>query len=156
MWRFNEDLIQLDAVPMIIIGYLARDMLVMVSLPVITGAVAATLLGSILVNRGFVFSMSKIKPSLKHMSFSSYRERTFSQNGIAILTEISIIAVSLFTLLYFVVLYFASDYFRLFACGLSCGLSFSTLVGGIYVVSSLFIVYPPSPLSISEFSNSCI
>jgi type III secretion protein U len=122
------------------VAFVARDILILLSLPVILGSVAATLVGSVLVNRGFVFSTSKIKPNLQHLSFSSYRERTFSQHGLAMLIEISFITITLTILFYFVTLYFARDYFRLFSCGLPCSLSFIALIGGIYVAVSLFVI----------------
>ncbi|MEM9438878.1 MAG: EscU/YscU/HrcU family type III secretion system export apparatus switch protein [Pseudomonadota bacterium] len=136
----NQDLLGSDGLSLTVVAFLARDVIILMSLPVILGSVAATIAGSFLVNKGFVFSMEKIKPNIKNISFSSYRERTFSANGLALLIQISIVAIALSILFYFVVLYFAPDYFRLFACGLSCGLSFITLVGGVYVTASLFIV----------------
>lgn len=117
-----------------------KDAIVDLSIPSLVGAGIGALFGSILANKGFIFSFEKIKPKSTHLSPKSYVKRTFSRAGLVSLIQVTIIMVLVFILYGVVLYYFKSDFFKIIFCGTPCGIQFLPLIIQIYLGSALMIV----------------
>jgi len=118
----------------------ARDVLTGAILPIFLGSVLASLGASFLTNKGFTFSTEKIKPNLKNIGFSSYRQRTLSSQGLANLGEIMIAFLLLLLEMVLMAYYFRRDFFKVFSCGLDCGFDFFFIVMSLYVAMGMAFV----------------
>ena len=117
-----------------------RDVLTGAVLPIFLGSVLASLGGNFLTNKGFTLSMEKIKPNLKNIGFSSYRQRTFSSQGLANLVEIMIVFLLLLLEMVLMAYYFRRDFFKIFSCGLDCGFDFFFIIMSLYVAMGMTFV----------------
>lgn len=111
----------------------ARDVLIQASAPVFLGAVVSSLFGNFFTNKGFVFSMEKIKPKIQNLGISSYRQRTFSMQGLSNFFQITFVFISLFLLMFLIIFLFRREFFKIFLCGLDCGFDFFSFLFGVFI-----------------------
>lgn len=117
----------------------ARDVLIQASAPVFLGAVVSSLLGNFFTNKGLIFSMEKIKPKIENLGFSSYRQRTFSMQGLSNFLQILFVFVFLFILMFLLIFLFRREFFKIFQCGLDCGFDFFYILFGIFIAIGLSV-----------------
>ena len=110
----------------------ARDVLIQSSAPVFLGAVVSSLLGNFFTNRGLIFSIEKIKPKIENLSISSYRQRTFSMQGLSNFLQIVFVFISLFIMMFLIIFLFRREFFKIFLCGLDCGLDFFSILFSVF------------------------
>jgi len=117
----------------------ARDVIIKASMPVFMGAMISSILGNFFTNKGVALSLEKIKPKIQNLGISSYIQRTFSMQGFSNLVQIILVFILLFILMFLVIFFFRREFFKIFQCGLDCGIEFLLFVFGVFILTGLAI-----------------
>jgi|GEM_PF-6387199 len=120
---------------------MAGSILVQLSIPTIVGGAVGAFLGNFITNRGLIFSFETIKPNISKLGLKSYQARTFSLAGLAVLLQTTMLACTIIVMFIVVIFFFLGDFFRIFFCGVGCGLNLWMIVNEVYIFAVLAMTF---------------